>query len=195
MNAVAKPATPYPLRHLVSAAEYLRMGESGVFARETRLELIEGEVVEMAPIGSPHAGTVIALIDLFSLKIGRQALLSAQSPLALSDLSVPQPDLAVLRRREDHYTRTHPTPSDALLIVEVSDTTRDFDLGAKATLYARGGVAELWVVDVHERAIRVFRDASDSGWRSSFTATGMDRIVCQGLPTLELTVSEVFPSA
>ena len=107
MNAVAKPATPYPLRHLVSAAEYLRMGESGVFARETRLELIEGEVVEMAPIGSPHAGTVIALIDLFSLKIGRQALLSAQSPLALSDLSVPQPDLAVLRRREDHYTRTH----------------------------------------------------------------------------------------
>lgn len=195
MNAQLKPATPYPPRHLVSAAEYLRMGESGVFAREARLELIEGEIVEMAPIGSPHAGTVIALIDLFSLKIGRQALLSAQSPLALSDLSVPQPDVAVLKRRADHYTRTHPGPVDAFLIVEVSDTTRDFDLGAKATLYARGRVAELWVVDVNERAIRVFRDASDSGWRSSFTATGEERIACQGLPALELAVDEVFPAA
>ena len=166
----------YPQRHAVSTEEYLRMGEAGVFAPEARLELIEGEIIEMAPIGSQHSGTVMILNRLLSRTVGDLAVILVQGPLIVGDRSMPQPDLALLKPRADSYTRSHPTAADVLLVVEVADATLSFDLGTKIPLYGRSGIPEAWVVDLQERALRVFRDPSASGYLTSFTVTG-DRSV------------------
>lgn len=169
------------------------MAEVGVFAPDARLELIEGEIVEMAPIGSSHAGTVMILNRLLSRAAGDSAIVSVQSPLIVGDRSVPQPDLALLKPRADSYTRSHPTAADVLLVVEIADTTLAFDLGTKVPLYARAGIAEAWVVDLQERAVRVFRDPSASGYRTSFTATGNDALGATALPAVSLAVAVLFP--
>ena len=184
----------YPQRHAVSAEEYLRMGESGVFAPEARLELIEGEIVEMAPIGSPHAGMVNILNRLFSRAAGDLAVVSAQNPVIVGDRSVPQPDVALLKPRADSYVRSHPTTAEVLLVVEVADTTLSFDLGTKIPLYARGGITEAWVVDLQERAVRVFRDPSPSGYRASFTVSGGGSVAPLALPAVDVAFSELFPT-
>jgi len=183
----------YPQRHAVSAQEYLRMGDAGVFAPDARLELIEGEIVEMAPIGSRHAGAVKILNRLFSRLVGDRAIVSVQDPLIVGDRSVPQPDLALLKPRADSYSGAHPTPSDVLLVVEVADTTLTFDIGTKVPLYARHGIPEIWVVDLQERALRVFRDPSANGYRKSFTAAGEESVAAAALPEVVVALSELFP--
>ena len=148
----------YPQKHPISAEEYLRMGEAGVFAPEARLELIEGDIVEMAPIHPPHAGLVRRLSRLFFQQVGSAALLSVQAPLVISEHSVPQPDLALLVPRSDDYMSAHPLASEVLLVVEISDATLNHDLRVKVPLYARCGIVEAWVVDVNDRVIHVFRE-------------------------------------
>lgn len=184
----------YPQRHAISAEEYLRMGEGGVFAPEARLELIEGEIVERAPIGSPHAGLVNILLRLCSRAAGDLAVVSVQNPLIVGDRSVPQPDLVLLRPRADSYTRSHPTTADVLLLVEVADTTLPFDLGTKIPLYARGGIPEAWVIDVQERVVRVFRDPSPSGYRTSFTLKDDESVKALALPAIVMPVAALFPA-
>lgn len=183
----------YPQRHAVTAEEYLRMGEAGVFGPEARLELIEGEIVEMAPIGSPHAGTIAILIRHLARVAGDAALVWAQNPLVIGPRSVPQPDLALLRLRSDSYTKSHPGPADVLLVVEVSDTTLAYDLGTKVPLYARAGIPESWVVDLGAREVRVFRDPSVGGYRTSFTAGIGETVGVQALPEVRFAVAELFP--
>ena len=169
------------------------MGEAGVFGPEARLELIEGEIIEMAPIGSLHAGTVMLLNRLFSRAAGDAAIVLVQSPLLLGERSVPQPDLALLKPRADSYTRSHPKPADVLLVIEVSDTTLEFDLRTKVALYARAGIAEAWVVDLQARALRVFRDPDASGYRTSFTASGEAKVSAAALPQAGVGVAALFP--
>ncbi len=183
----------YPQRHAVSAQEYLRMGDAGVFAPNERLELIEGEIVEMAPIGSRHAGAVNALNRLFNRLVDDRAVVSVQNPFIVGERSVPQPDLALLKARADSYSDAHPTVADVLLVVEVADTTLAFDIGTKVPLYARHGVPEVWVVDLQERALRVFRDPSASGYRKSFTAAGDESVAAAALPDVVIALSELFP--
>lgn len=190
MSAVVE----YPQRHAISAEEYMRMGEAGVFAPEARLELIEGEIIEMAPIGSPHAGTVAILGRLLDRAVGELALLWVQNPLILGERSVPQPDLALLRPRADSYTRSHPVATDVLLVVEVADTTLAFDAGTKVPLYARAGIAEAWIVDLQARTLRVFRDPGASGYRTSFAASGDEKVAAVLLPQVAVTVSALFPA-
>lgn len=184
----------YPQRHAVSAEEYLRMGERGVFAPEARLELIEGEIVEMAPIGSPHAGVVMIMNRLFNRAAGDLAIVLVQSPLIVGERSVPQPDLALLRPRADSYTRSHPTTADVLLLVEVADTTLQFDLGTKIPLYAAAGIAEAWVVDLQGHALCVFRDPSPSGYRTSFTLKGDESVTALALSAIVVPVAALFPA-
>jgi Uma2 family endonuclease len=184
----------YPQRHLVTAGEYLRMGETGVFGPEARLELIEGEIVEMAPIGSPHAGRVNILTRLLLRRAGERAVVSGQNPVIIGERSVPQPDLALLRPRHDAYIDSHPTAADVLLIVEVSDTTLAFDMGAKRSLYARCAIPELWVVDVAGRAVRVFREPGAGDYAVSFVAGPGERVASAALPEAWIEVRELFPA-
>ncbi len=182
-----------PQRHAVSTTEYLRMGEVGVFAADARLELIEGEIVEMPPIGSRHAGGVNILNGLFVRLVGTRAIVAVQNPLILGDRSVPQPDLVLLKPRADSYASAHPTPADVLLVVEIADTTLAFDLGTKIPLYARHGVPEAWVVDLGERVIRAFRDPSTNGYRTSFTVSVGGNVSPSALPDVSIAVALLFP--
>lgn len=169
------------------------MGETGVFAPEARLELIEGEIVEIAPIGSRHAGAVKILNRLLGRLVGERAIVSVQDPLIIGERSVPQPDLALLRPRADSYSGAHPTPADVLLVVEIADTTLAFDIGTKVPLYARAGIPEAWVIDLQERAVRVFRDPSANGYRQSFTVSGDDSVAAAMLPGVVVALPALFP--
>lgn len=182
----------HPQKHPISAAEYLRMGEAGVFAPDARLELIEGEIIEMAPIGSPHAGCVNKLAQQFIERAGRTAVVAVQNPVIISNLSVPQPDLAVLKARADYYAGSHPETADVYLMVEVADTTLKFDVGRKATIYARCGIAELWVVDVNSRTIQVFRKPRENGYGETFSVRTGAHIACAALAAIAVDVSELF---
>ena len=182
----------YPQKHPISAEEYLRMGEAGVFAPEARLELIEGEIVEMAPFHPPHAGLVRRLSRLFFERAGGRAQVSVQAPLVVSHRSVPQPDLALLLPRADDYMRSHPQAPDVFLVVEVADTSLGFDARVKAPLYARCGIVEAWVVDVNEHVIHVFRGPHESGYRQIGTARSGESVECRALPGIIIGVDELF---
>lgn len=183
-----------PHKYAIRAEEFLRMGEAGVFAPEARLELIEGEIIEMAPIKPPHAGTVNRLASLLFRGAGDKAVISVQNPLLASALSVPQPDLALLAPRADFYAAAHPGATEVLLVVEVSDTSLAFDLNTKIPLYARCGIREVWIVDVVERAVHVFRSPAEDGYRSALVARGSERVACDALPEVAIQVSELFPT-
>ena len=183
----------YPQRHAVSAQEYLRMGEAAVFAPEARLELIEGEIVEMAPIGSAHAGAVKVLNRLFVRLAGDLAIVSVQDPLMIGEQSVPQPDLALLKPRADSYSNSHPGAADVLLVVEVADSTLRFDIETKIPLYARFGIAESWVVDLQGRAVRVFRDPGANGYRTSSVVSSVESVSALALPSVVVAASALFP--
>ena len=182
-----------PKRHLVTAQEYLRMGEAGVFAPDARLELIEGEIFEMAPIHPPHAGAVITLNRVLVERTRDRAAVSVQNPVIASELSVPQPDFALLKPRRDNYSREHPRRGDILFVVEVADTTLATDLRIKMPLYARGGIPEAWVVDVNEKVVHVFRGPGANGYRETFIARGEEQLKSVELPMLRVRVAEIFP--
>src|SRR5216684_8251839 len=141
-----------------NAAEYRQMIEAGVFGRDERLELIDGEIVQMSPIGDRHAACVRRLIALLSQLFADHAIVDAQNPIMVDAAYVPQPDLALLRRRADYYATQTPTAADCLLVIEVADTSAEFDRLIKAPRYARGGVAELWLIDLERDVLVAYRD-------------------------------------
>jgi Uma2 family endonuclease len=149
--------------------EYHRLAEVGVLARDARVELIDGEIIDMAPIGSRHAATTAFLAKQLIRAVDDAALIFVQSPVRLGTDSAPQPDLAVLRPRPDRYASAHPTAADILLLIEVSDATLRFDRNVKAKLYARHGVAELGIVDVVGEQLEVFRDPRDGDYAQRAT--------------------------
>jgi Uma2 family endonuclease len=184
----------YPQRHPISAKEYLRMAEVGVFSTDMRLELMEGEIIEMAPIGSRHAAVVNALAAFFNRCSRDRVIVSVQNPLIAGERSAPQPDVALLKPNADRYFRAHPTAADALLVVEVSDTTLHFDLDTKIPLYACAGIAEAWLVDLDQRTLQVFRDPDSTGYRTSFTTSGDQEVTAYALPDSRIKVTALFPA-
>lgn len=143
-------------RHRFSVEEFHRMGEAGIFSEDDRVELIHGEIIEMTPIGSRHARCVRRLDRWLQRLLGDEAMVSAQQPLKLANDGEPMPDIAVLKPRADEYGESHPTGPDALLVIEVADTSALYDRNTKRDLYAGGGVPEYWVVDLKAGAVAVF---------------------------------------
>ena len=150
--------------HRFSVRDWHRMGEIGLLAADHRAELIEGEVIDMAPIGSAHAALVTRLTHLLTSRLSTGALVSVQNPLRLGDFSEPQPDLMLLRPREDFYARTHPTAQDVLLVIEVADTTLAYDRDRKIPLYARYGVPRAWLINLPERIVEVYANPDPEGY-------------------------------
>lgn len=146
------------------------MAEVGLLAPDARVELIEGEIIDMAPPGSRHAAIVSFLTQVITAAVGKSAIVSVQQPVRLSRSTEPQPDLAVLRARKDFYSGNHPTAVDVLLLVEVSDSSVRYDRQIKLPLYARHGVREFWLVDVSKRELSMFRAPQDGSY-SEVTAT------------------------
>lgn len=182
-----------PAPHRFSIEEYHQMGLAGVLDPDTRTELIEGEVLEMVPIGSRHAGCVKRLNQFFSTGVGDRAQVGVQDPMALWPLSEPQPDITVLVPRADFYAIGHPGPEDLLLVVEVADTTLPFDRNRKLPLYARHEVAEVWLVDIPGRAVEVYTDPGAGGYATVRRFAGDDTVAPAALPDLVLVVGSLFP--
>jgi Uma2 family endonuclease len=183
------------IRHAFTVDEWHRMGEAGLFGDDARMELLDGEVIEMAPIGSPHAGGVNRLNHLLTSALGAQALVAVQNPVVLDDRSEPQPDIAVLQPRPDDYSRSHPTPSEILLLIEVSDTTLAFDRDIKAPQYARTGVPEYWIVDLAGDQVMVMREPSSTGYRDIRSLGPGNELSMGALPGVLFEVSQILGSS
>jgi Uma2 family endonuclease len=154
----------WPRRHRITVEEYHRMAEVGLLAPDARVELIEGEIVEMPPIGNRHQAAVDRLTRLLVRAVGERAIVRCQGSIQLGDLSEPQPDFALLAPREDFFEQQRATAADALLAIEVSDTTVHYDLHTKMSLYSRYGVRELWVLDVERKRLHVFRNPAGASY-------------------------------
>jgi Uma2 family endonuclease len=182
-----------PARRLFTVQEYDRMGEVGLLGEKERVELIGGEVIAMTPIGSPHAGTVKRLNRILSAALGDRGLLGVQDPLWLSELSEPEPDVTVLRPREDFYTTGHPRPRDVLLLIELADTTEGFDREVKRPLYAAAGVPEVWVIDLPSKVVDVALDPAPDGYRD-VQRVGRDGVLSpRAFPDLRIAVADLLP--
>ncbi len=168
------------------------MVDAGVLTEDDRVELLAGEIVEMAPISSYHAACVNRLNALFGSRLGQRAIVHVQNPIILDDRSEPEPDLALLRPREDYYTESHPRPEDMLLVVEVAYTTLEFDRGTKIPLYARSGVAEAWLVDLNEGCIYVYRHPRAQGYRDVQTYRRGDVLAADAFPDVTFSVDEIL---
>ncbi len=179
MTTLSAPATLR--RHRFTTSDYHRMGETGLLAEGLRTELLDGEILEMSPINSLHAGTVKRINRLLSQLFGRKAIISIQDPLALSDYSEPEPDVAVLKPRPDFYSTAHPTPADVLFVIEVADSSIYKDRNVKLPHYALAGIPEVWLVDLEAQAIEVYIQPDGQTYQQQRTYRLGDRIpLCNG---------------
>ncbi len=182
-----------PARHRLTVDEYHQMAEAGIFGEDNRIELIDGDLIDMAPIGRAHAGIVNALAEALVEACARRAIVSTQNPIRLDQVSEPQPDLAVLRRRADFYIDGEPAvPADVLLVVEVADSSLKFDREVKLPLYARAGIPEFWIVDVKRRVVEVHRKPDGHGYAEVATHATGSQVVLARAPEIVVTVSLVF---
>ena len=180
------------LRRVFSVDEFHRMAEAGVLAEDDRLELLDGEIVQMAPIGSRHAGCVARLSDSFWERCRAIAIVNVQNPLVLSGQTELYPDIALLKRRPDFYSQSVPQPGDVLLVVEVAETSGDYDRRIKVPRYARAGVPEVWVVDLRDRAIDVYRRAGGDEYREHRRVGPGESLMIPGVPDQRIAVDEVL---
>jgi Uma2 family endonuclease len=172
--------------------EYHRMGEVGILHEDDRVELIQGDIVQMTPIGSNHAAWVAALVQRFARHLGDRAIVWPQNPVVIVPDSEPQPDVVLLRPRPDFYRHRHPRPEDVLLLVEVADASLRYDRTVKLPLYAVAAIPEVWIVDVAGGAVEIYRDPTPGGYRRA------DRIPPEGsfspaaFPDLVLSGVDIF---
>jgi Uma2 family endonuclease len=181
-----------PLRR-ISAGEYHRMGEAGIFGPDERVELLDGVLIAMPPIGPAHAFSVLALSNMLNGKLGDRALLSVQNPVALGPTSEPQPDVMLLRPPLARYGKQLPVTADALLVVEVTDSTRAVDRGPKLAAYARAGVREVWIVDLKLGVVDVFTEPSGEDYSRRSRFKRGDSLSPAAFPDASIAVSEILP--
>lgn len=185
--------TPYIMtRRRFNVDDFYRMAEAGILQYGSRVELIEGEIIEMAAMGDPHAGGTNRLNRVFTGRLGEQVVVSVQNPVRLSPLSEPQPDLMLLLPRADFYATSKPAPADVLLLIEISDTTLRYDRDVKVPLYAAAGIAEVWIVDLQSDRLRVFHGPDAGEYRHIELFARGATVSPQSFPELQLSVDEIL---
>ena len=178
-------------RHLWTVEEFHRMGEVGLLDADARVELIEGEIVEMAPIGDAHAAISNRLNRLLVLAVGERAIIAVGNPVRLSLHSEPQPDFSVLRPRAEYQTRG-PRPEDVMLAIEVSDTTLRRDQRVKLALYASAGIPEFWIVNLEAREIEVHRSPAGNTYGAVDRKRPGDVATIEALPGVAIAISQML---
>ena len=181
-----------PAPHLFTVDEYYRMVDAGLLTEDSRVELIDGVIVDMPPIGPGHSGNVIWFTGALQELFGGFAQLSIQNPLRLGLRVEPQPDVMLLRPRADHYRTSHPRPDDVLLLVEVADSSLTYDRKTKARVYARAGIADYWIVNRVDFAVEVYRDPARSRYRSVQVLKRGDGIQPLAFPDVSIAVSDIL---
>lgn len=178
-------------RHRFTVEDYHRMREAGILGEDDRIELIDGELIAMSPIGSRHASCVTLLTMFFASRLEGRALVSIQNPVRLGRVSEPEPDVAILQLRDDGYARAHPTPADVRLLIEVSDTTLAYDREVKLPLYARHEVPEVWIISLDERCVYVHREPAGDRY-ADVHAAEQGCITPAAFPELDMDVQALF---
>ena len=187
-------STQAVVRHrLLTVDDYHKMGEAGILGEDDRVELIEGELIDMAPIGSGHASDVMRLNMLLSTAVAGRAIISPQNPIRLGAHSEPQPDIAVLRYRNDFYEASHPQPADVLLLIEVAETTIRYDREVKIPLYARHGIPEVWLIDLQQERVEIYLQPSSEGYRQILRPGKSERIALSLLPDVSILIADLWP--
>lgn len=186
------PAEAPPMRRRFTVDEYFRMAEVGILRPEERVELVDGEVFCMSPIGSRHAAGVRRTRQLLSARIGDRALLDTQNPIRLGNHAEPEPDVVVLVTRDDLYAERHPEPADVLLAVEVADTSLAYDREVKLPSYARAGVRETWLEDLNGDAVEAYRRPGHQGYGEVRRYRRGDRIAPEAFPDVEIAVEHLL---
>jgi Uma2 family endonuclease len=191
MSAVVEPT-----RHRLSIDDFERLGAAGILAEDSRVELIEGDLIDMPPIGTGHMSVSNRLTRLLVRRAGDDAIVSVAHPMHLPPWSMPQPDFMLLRPRADDYATRHPGATDVLLAIEVADSSLRYDRSVKARLYASHGVAEYWIVEVDARRLHVFCSpvSADGVFASTRTLEAPFRLAPLALPGLWISSDEVWPA-
>lgn len=179
-------------RKRFTTSEYHSMAAAGILSEDDRVELIEGEILEMAAIGSRHAACVKRLNGIFTRELAGRALVGVQDPIQLDDFSEPEPDLALLRPHPDFYAQRHPTPADIFLLVEVADASGDYDRTVKSPLYAASGIPEAWLVDLVRSRVEVYREPSPRGYRGHLRLSVGERLSPLAFPGLSIAVEAIL---
>ncbi len=180
-------------RYRFTVDEYERLAQAQLLTQCDRIELLDGEIVEMTPIGDRHASVVARLTNLFSRHLDNRSIVWAQNPIQLRIVrSMPQPDVVLVRPRADFYAAGKPGPDDVLLLIEVMDTSAETDRSVKLPLYARAGIVEAWLLDLTTDRIEVFRQSTLAGYREAETLERNERLAPQAFPDLSLTVADLL---
>lgn len=182
-----------PPMHRFTVEEYYRMGETGILAADARVELLEGQIIDMLPIGPFHSSVGSRLHDLFAMAGGVRWHVRSQYPIHLSARSEPQPDIALVKPRQDYYQNAHPTPADVFLLVEVADSSLKFDREEKSPAYARAGIAEFWIINLLDKVVEVYREPSSVGvYGVSLRAAAREKIGPLAFPDVLISVAELL---
>ena len=180
------------VRHQFAVKQFHQMAESGILSENDRLELIRGEMIDMSPIGRRHAGCVNRLVNLLIQLLGKQIVLAPQNPVELDETSEPQPDIALLKPRPDFYRNSHPQPEDIFLLIEVADTTVKYDREVKIPLYAEVNIPEVWLLDVNQEVVEVYRNPLQGVYQDVQKLVKNQILSTLAFPDVHINVSEVF---
>lgn len=183
---------PRLLKGPFTVDDYYRMAETGVLPPDARVELLDGQVALMSPIGLGHASCVNRLTAMLVKAVGERATVTVQNPVRLDLRSEPQPDIALVEYRADGYASRHPGPADVLLLIEVADTTLDKDHGVKLPLYARSGIPEVWIVNLEDDVIEIYTTPGVDGYQTARTAVRGDTLRPNLLPALALSATDIL---
>jgi len=178
-------------RHF-NVAEYYQMARAGVLTEDERVELVRGEIVAMSPIGSRHAACVDRLYMRLIRWARKRFIVRGQNPIRLDDDSEPQPDLAILKPRDNFYSDAHPMPQDVLLVIEVADTSVGYDRAEKAPLYAEAGIPEMWLVDLSEGVVEIYTEPVDGVYSSVRQVTRGEVLASTSLPGLSIRAKDIL---
>ena len=192
----ADPATPSrpaaPTRRRFTVAEYYAMAEAGILAPDERVELLDGDVIAMPPIGDWHASRAILFTNTFPPQLQGRAIVSIQNPVRLNDGSEPQPDVMLLRWRDDFYRDGHPAPADVLLLIEVSDSSVDFDRNEKLSAYAAAVIPEVWIVNRPDHRIESYADPAGDEYATVRHYGDGESIAPEAFPDIALQVDQII---
>jgi Uma2 family endonuclease len=177
-------------RRRFTIEEYERMVETGILTQDDRVELIDGEIVEMSPIGDPHAAFVANLTHLLVHAVGDRARVWVQGPVRVPPRSKPQPDLALLRPRS--YVREGATTEDVLLVIEVADTSLRYDRTVKLRVYARAGIPEYWIVDANTESLEIYQSPIGDRYADQRRPSREERVAPLAFPEASLAVAMIF---
>jgi Uma2 family endonuclease len=183
----------YPVpRHRLTRRDYYRLGEAGILGENDRVELLEGQLIDMSPIGPRHAIVTQNLTELLVTAFAGRAGKRCQLPVVLNDGSEPQPDFALVRRPWRGYPHTHPEPDDIFLLIEVADSSLKFDCTVKLELYALAGIREVWIIDLTTDGVLVHRRPSGGLYGSVVRVEGQGLLDVEALPGVTIRVAELF---